>query len=54
MSKECPLCARGMVEEEGLLWCDSCGINEDSSSYHEAKEMEERYKKEYYKDFHDE
>ena len=35
---ECPLCGADMTEEEGLLWCDACGINENSQTYLEALE----------------
>jgi len=36
MSRKCPICEAAMTEEEGLLWCDACGINENSSEYFEA------------------
>ena len=29
----CPLCGALMVDEEGLLWCDACGINNDSETF---------------------
>ena len=35
---ECPLCGGEMTEEEGLLWCDVCCINENSQTYIEALE----------------
>ena len=44
---KCPLCGRKMVDEEDLLWCDECGINEDSYTFHQMKRREkERIKEE--------
>ena len=53
---ECPLCNTEMIEEEGLLWCDACGINEQSQSFREAKEKEAEFNRLYqpgedYEDF---
>jgi len=45
MSKyECPLCGAEMTEEEGLYWCDPCGINNEGPTYLNA--MEQRKKEE--------
>lgn len=38
----CPLCDNEMTEEEGLYWCDSCGINNQSKTY---LDMQEKYSK---------
>ena len=54
MSKECPLCDGPMTEEEGLWWCDVCGINEDSYGYKEALENKRRWEEEFYKECQDE
>lgn len=54
MSNECPLCGGSLTEEEGLLWCDVCGINEDSYSFKEALENKQRWEDEFYKECQDE
>ncbi len=46
----CPLCKREMVDEEGLLWCDECGINEDSHTFKEMKREQEEYDREWNKE----
>ena len=38
MEDRCPLCGEGLTEEEGLLWCDVCGINNHSKSFIDAVE----------------
>ena len=38
MEYMCPICGKLMTEEEGLYWCDNCGINNDSISYKLAME----------------
>ena len=40
MSKEyiCPLFQKEMTEEEGLYWCDDCGINNKSITFIRAED----------------
>ena len=46
----CPLCGRDMTEEEGLLWCDECGINEESETFRRYKEREASNEREWNQD----
>jgi len=46
---ECPLCGEKMTEEEGLYWCDVCGINNDSKSFCQAVAEREREEEEHRK-----
>jgi ribosomal protein L37AE/L43A len=39
---KCPYCGRLMTEEEGLYWCDECGINIDSYTYKQGIDKQER------------
>ena len=39
----CPLCGKEMAEEEGLYWCDTCGINNHSLTYIQMEEKQEKY-----------
>lgn len=49
MDKEyiCPMCNNKMDEEEGLYWCDGCGINNKSSSYISLMEQIEEIEKDF-------
>ena len=43
----CPLCGSDMSEEEGLLWCDECGINDQSETFLFYKEREKIHEREW-------
>jgi len=42
----CPLCDEEMVQEEGLFWCEACGINNDSETYKDMMDKKNQFKKE--------